>query len=101
LLLLLSLLTLLPGLLAAEEPPEVEARRLFNALGCKGCHLFDGDGGTLAPPLDQIGSRMTREQIKNHLSSHADSRSSDFMPSYNTTSEEELELLSDFLYSHK
>jgi len=85
----------------ADKASEAEARRLFNAFGCKGCHQFEGDGGSLAPPLDQIGSRMTREQIRKHLAAHVETRKKGFMPSFSTTSQEELELLSDFLYSHK
>ena len=99
-LVMLSLL-LSCSLLHADDSSEAEARRLFNALGCKGCHQFEGDGGSLAPPLDQIGSRMTREQIKSHLEDHAETRKKGFMPSYSTTSQKELELLSDFLYRHK
>jgi len=83
----------------AEDKPEADARRLINALGCKGCHKLEGDGSTLAPALDNIGSRMTREQISNHLASHATTDQQGFMPSYNTTSPAELSLLSDFLYN--
>lgn len=99
LLLLAQLLTALP--LLAEEAREAQARRLFNALGCKGCHMFEGDGGSLAPPLDQIGSRMTREEISARLARHADPQQNGFMPSYRTSSPEDLDLLSDFLYNHK
>ena len=99
--LLLMALVMLPTWLAAEETSGTEARRLFNALGCKGCHLFEGQGGSLAPALDDIGSRMTRSQIIRHLEAHAEARGPEFMPSYSTTSKEELELLSDFLYTHK
>jgi len=99
--LLFLALALLTTLAVAAEPSEAEARHLFNALGCKACHRFDGQGGSLAPPLDQIGSRMTRAQIQAHLVAHREPRGNGFMPSYSTTSTEELELLSDFLYSHK
>jgi len=99
--LVLSLLILSPHPLHADDRSEAAARRLFNALGCKGCHQFEGDGGSLAPPLDQIGSRKTRQQIKDHLVAHGENRKSAFMPSYSTTSQADLELLSDFLYSHK
>ncbi len=90
---------LFPLTAIAEKNPEADARRLVNALGCKGCHKLEGDGGSLAPELDHIGSRMTRDQINQHLAAHADSRQKGFMPSYNTTSQAELTLLSNFLYN--
>lgn len=84
--------------LSAADKPETEARRLINALGCKGCHKLQGEGGSLAPELDHIGSRMTRDQISKHLADHSTPRPKGFMPSYKTTSQAELKLLSDFLY---
>ena len=99
--LLIALIILIPRLLLAAEPSETEARNLFNALGCKGCHQFEGEGGSLAPPLDEIGSRMTRHQIKEKLIAHTETRKNGFMPSFSTTSDKELDLLSDFLYNHK
>lgn len=90
---------LCPLVVSAEKSSEADARRLINALGCKGCHTLEGDGGSLAPELDHIGSRMTRAQIKKHLAAHAESRKKGFMPSYNTTPQAELTLLSNFLYN--
>ncbi len=98
LLLLFSLLLRLP---ATAEEPEVEARRLLNALGCKGCHSFEGDGGSLAPALDRIGSRLSREQIAKHLVAHTENRQQSTMPSYNSTAADKLKILSDFLYKHQ
>jgi len=105
-LLLTMLLLLCCGLLqtslaVSDDDQEVRARRLFNALGCKACHQFGGDGGSLAPALDQIGSRMTREQIEQHLAAHAETRTRGFMPSYSTTPTDELKILSDFLYNNR
>ena len=42
---------------------------------------------------------MTREQIKKHLAKHVSQSKEAFMPSYDTTSQAELNLLSDFLYN--
>jgi hypothetical protein len=86
---------------AAADEPEVQARRLLNALGCKACHKFGGDGGSLAPALDQIGSRLTKEQIELHLSAHAETQARDKMPCYGTTPAAELKILSDFLHNHQ
>lgn len=93
------LLGLCPLFVSAAEKPEMDARRLINALGCKGCHKLEGDGGSLAPELDKIGSRMTRDQISKHLAKHTTAHKNGFMPSYRTTSQAELKLLSNFLYN--
>lgn len=97
-LILLALLAMVVSPLTSNAD-EADARRLINALGCKGCHKIQGDGGSLAPELGQIGSRMTRDQIKKHLANHGTSHNENFMPSYDTTSQAELTLLSDFLYN--
>lgn len=86
---------------ATAAEPEVQARRLLNALGCKGCHSFEGDGGSLAPALDQIGSRLNREQIEKHLVAHTENRQQSIMPSYNSTAADQLKIISDFLYKHQ
>jgi hypothetical protein len=98
---IISLLVLFtaPVLCAAENKNQAEARRLIDALGCKGCHKLQGDGSTLAPALDHIGSRLTRKQISDHLAAHAKTRKTGFMPSYNTTPKAELKIISEFLYN--
>jgi hypothetical protein len=100
---LLLLLTLFfisgPLPLLAEETPEIRARRLINALGCKGCHELEGDGGSLAPALDKVGTRLSRDQINQHLEAHSSTRKKGFMPSYSTTPQAELKNLSDFLFN--
>ncbi len=102
---LLAALLLCAGLQATFAQPiqvdEARARRLINALGCKGCHQFEGNGGSLAPPLDEVGSRRTKEEIVNHLAAHASTRKTSIMPSFSTTGRDELENLSEFLYQHR
>ncbi len=98
-LLLALTLSQIPLSLQAQQSVEMQARPLINALGCKSCHRLEGDGGSLAPELDKIGTRMTLAQIRKVLAAHAESRESGFMPSYSTTSQTELTNLSDFLYN--
>lgn len=98
-LLLTMLIVQSPLISSAEDATEIRVRQLINALGCKGCHKLEGDGGSLAPELDKIGSRLTSVQISKHLAAPATSRKKGFMPSYNTTSQAELNSLSDFLYN--
>ena len=84
---------------SAAGPNQDQARQLINALGCKGCHQLQGDGGSLAPELDLIGSRMTQKQIRQYLLGHEHQAAPVKMPSYATTSHAELELISDYLYN--
>lgn len=92
---------LLPAPCAAAEDQDFLARRLLNALGCKACHQFSGDGASLAPVLDQIGSRMTKEEIEQWLTNPTTGATQGFMPSYRNTPADELKILSEFLYNHR
>lgn len=39
-------------------------RELLREKGCLGCHAIDGAGPPIGPPFDGIGSRLSREQIR-------------------------------------
>jgi len=101
----LLLATLLSPLQAAELTPEQgqQARLLFTALGCQACHDFDKSGSTLAPSLDRIGLKLSAEQImaRLQLPPLKSDQGKNFMPSYQTTAPEQLELLSRFLARRK
>ena len=102
LILLLCCLSAAPQLYAAsttESSTEQKALELINSLGCKACHKIAGEGGNLAAELDNIGSRMTHAQISEHLAAHTEPKKETLMPSYNTSSKEELKLLSEYLYN--
>ena len=75
------------------------ALNLIHALGCKGCHTIKDDGGSLAPDLTQVGSRLTEKQIADLLTGHRSVRPDTFMPSYNALSEQEVQLISSYLYN--
>ncbi len=38
-------------------------RTLFSARNCNLCHKLDGKGGSLGPPLDRAGRRLSADQI--------------------------------------
>jgi len=71
----------LPGAALAVDG-EVVARRLLSSQGCKACHPFEGAEESLAPDLTNVGSRLTKEQIRGWLISadhrHANGRIADF-----------------------
>lgn len=55
----------------AEQPPvqgDVAAgQAIFQRVGCAGCHIVNGAGGFLGPPLDSIGVRHNSDKIREDL----------------------------------
>ena len=81
----------------AQVDADALARRLLNSQGCKACHKFEGTGATRGSDLDQVGSRLTREQLRSQLVNpqhrHAAGRIADF----SHLQDSEVEALTDFL----
>lgn len=90
----LTLLLLLVPAIALSAP--MTGEDLFKSLGCRGCHLAGGSGGSLAPPLDGLGKRLSVEQIRQVLTVR---REASIMPSYGYLTEPELATLQDYLQS--
>lgn len=86
------------ALTAAPGTTDNPTLKLIHTLGCKGCHVIDGDGGSLAPELTDIGTRMTAEQIRALLIADPESRKGGFMPSYATLPDEDLQAISRYLH---
>lgn len=49
---------------AASPSATTDPRELLRDKGCLGCHAIDGTGPPIGPPFDGIGSRLSREQIR-------------------------------------
>ena len=103
---ILFLLLILSSGLQAEplsENQHQQAQRLFTALGCRACHDFNKSGSNLAISLDRIGLKLNETEILQKLQQTHDNKNPEdkFMPSYQTTSLEQLELLSRFLANRK
>jgi len=81
----------------AQVDTDALARRLLNSQGCKACHTFEGTGAPRGSALDQVGSRLTREQLRSQLVNpqhrHAAGRIADF----SHLQDHEVEALTDFL----
>ena len=90
--LLLIGLLLLPPVAGADE---ARARRLLNALGCKGCHSLAGQGGSVGPALDQLSRRLDAAALLQFLQRPA--TQSRTMPAYDHLREAELKILADYL----
>lgn len=100
----------IPGLLilamllaagTASAADEALARRLLNSQGCKACHRLDADGGTTGPDLSNVGSRLTKDQLRSSLvnpqQGHATGRIGDF----SHLQAAEIDALTAFLESRK
>ena len=90
-----------PGVsVAADDTPQIiPVQELIDALGCKGCHMINGGGGSLAADLTKIGNRLTAKQIEAQLVADPATRVQGFMPSYKTLPENDLQRISDYLYN--
>lgn len=82
---------------APAAADEARGRELISSLGCKGCHQFEGSGGTLAPALDGTGERFDAERIRKQLTEPGSLNPNTMMPSYSHLPEEDLKSLVDFL----
>ncbi len=82
---------------AAGTNQEPQGLNLIHTLGCKGCHIIQGDGSALGPDLTQIGSRMTAARIQALLIAPASIREK-YMPDYKSVNTEDLEIISNYLY---
>jgi len=86
--------------IAANDVPKIDPElELIQVLGCKGCHMIHGDGGSLAADLTQIGSRLTATQIEALLTADTSTRTKGFMPSYSSLPKEDLQRISNYLYN--
>ena len=47
-----------------QEHPYLD---LANLLGCFACHSLQGHGGNLAAPLDEVGARLSPQQLQQVL----------------------------------
>ena len=51
-----------------SEDSVAAGKALVNKQDCANCHIIEGQGGIIAPPLDGIGSHRSREYIVQRLS---------------------------------
>lgn len=48
-------------------PDATEPRVLLRELGCMACHRIGSEGGEIGPPLDDVGTRRTRAEIRSAI----------------------------------
>ncbi len=44
-----------------------QGQRIYQSLGCSGCHMIDGIGGTAGPDLTQVANRRDRAWLIGHF----------------------------------
>jgi cytochrome bd-type quinol oxidase subunit 1/cytochrome c2 len=83
----------------AETPQETGAR-LYADNGCSGCHVLQGNGGTVGPALDAVGSRHDVDWMIAHFKDPQALVPGSAMPKYDLP-EDQLRALSEYLATFK
>ena len=83
---------------AATPPAILGGARIFAANACGSCHSVNGEGGTLAPPLNGISQRRSREWVAQHLRDPKSQTPETIMPPFHF-SERDRDLLISYLFS--
>ncbi len=74
---------------------------LFKENNCFDCHSLKGVGGDTGPALDDVGSRLTLDRIKQQIRNPEALNPDSEMPAYPDLSESDLQALADFLLKQK
>jgi mono/diheme cytochrome c family protein len=87
-----------PGYYASMKviPSAGVGQRLFEQKGCVGCHSIAGKGGTIGPPLDDVGLRRSPDWMVQHFREPQAVSPGTVMPRFGFT-EAEARALTDFL----
>ncbi len=74
---------------------------VYKTKGCMNCHSLHGEGGTFGPPHDQVGRKLTLEQIEHYIKNPQSVNPEALMPAQEDLSEKEVEEVAKFLSSLK
>lgn len=95
-----------PELAAAAERPPIDGKlvaagvKLYDKLGCAGCHKINGVGGTICPDLSDEGRiRPDRQWQIDHLVSPSSKVPGSTMPAYPDLKSHELAALAEYMVS--
>ncbi len=74
----------------AEVPYRLfgQGNKLIGELGCIGCHIVEGKGGTIGPELTGVGSRRNADWLYNHFKNPQEANPGSVMPKYDLTDAE-------------
>ena len=79
-------------------PEQLAGAQVYEANSCAVCHVVNGQGEMIGPPLNGIGARQTKEQIMAKIANPEATNPESAMPPY-TLPPDELDNLAEFLLS--
>ncbi len=77
-----------------------EGEKIYRSLGCSGCHMIDGVGGTTGPELNGVGSRRDKEWLMGHFKDPQAYVPGSVMPSVDAR-DEDIEKLTEYMLTLK
>jgi mono/diheme cytochrome c family protein len=85
---------------AIENAPEfaTAGALVFQANSCADCHLVNGAGMKVGPPLNGLAKRQTRSWVEQHFADPAKLSPDSIMPPYRF-SEKDMEDLTSYLFA--
>jgi ubiquinol-cytochrome c reductase cytochrome b subunit len=76
----------------------VRGAQIYEAQGCGNCHMINGAGAKLGPPLNGLPQRRTRQWVEQHFANPAAMSPGSIMPP-SQFSPADMQALVDYLYS--
>jgi len=77
-----------------------QGQRIYQSLGCSGCHMINGIGGTTGPDLTKVGSRRDKAWLKGHFKDPDEFVKGSAMPKVEAP-EADIEQLTDYMLTLK
>ena len=82
----------------ALNPGAASGRKLFESIGCMGCHTVNGKGGNVGPNLSDIADKgKSRQWLTTQIENPRENDPQSIMPSYNNLSEKQVSDLVDYI----
>ncbi len=75
-------------------------QKVYRSLGCSGCHMINGIGGTTGPELTHEGNRRDRQWLTGHFKDPDEYTRGSFMPKVEAPAED-IERLTDYMLTLK
>jgi mono/diheme cytochrome c family protein len=73
-------------------------QELFDSVGCMGCHMVNGKGGSVGPDLsDEVGRGRPRQWLTTQIRNPNENDPQTIMPAFNNLSNEKINDLVDYL----
>jgi mono/diheme cytochrome c family protein len=81
----------------AKAPADaIQGATLFQSRGCGGCHMLNGTGEKLAPVLNGLAARRTRDWVSGHFGNPPKFSPGSQMPAYKFN-DQDLKAITDYL----